>query len=108
MEIFIDGGLFELAIAIVFGYAANFIFMKKILLIIFSCIFILTPIALIAFTHLEELQVWLTIICILNALLLVAVLWTVKMKFPGQPLFDIDKLKRIVSKKKDSKTKAVE
>lgn len=99
MEIFVDGGLFELIIAIAFGYAINYIFLKKYLLIIFSCIAILSPVTLIFFNS-GELYYWLITICIINAILLVLLLWKERLKVPKQPLFDVGKFKRKFFRKK--------
>ena len=92
MEIFIDGGLFELIIAIAFGYAINFIFLKKYLLFIFSAIAILAPIALFFFNT-GEPRNWIIGVCIINAILLVTLLWKHRFDFPNRPLLDTEKLK---------------
>ncbi len=90
MEIFIDGGLFEITIAAAVAYTINYIFARKFLLVIYSAIAILTPIALIFFRT-GELYYWFVTISILNSVLLVVLLWKLRQKHPHQPLFDADK-----------------
>jgi len=99
MEIFVYGGLFELAIAVAFGYAINFIFLKKYLLIIFSGICILSPVALIFFKS-GELYYWFISVCIINAILLIVLLWRERLRVPNQPLFDVKKFRRKFFNKK--------
>src|SRR5689334_6438289 len=93
MEVFVDGGLFEIIIAIAFGYAINFIFLKKYLLIIFSVLSVLAPLALFFF-HSGEIYYWLVSIGIVNSVFLVVLLWKERYRLPNQPLFDIEKFKR--------------
>ena len=93
MEIFIDGGLFELLLAVAFGYAINFIFLKKYLLIIFSAISLIAPVALFFFNN-GELRYWIISICIINSILLVTLLWRQRQDFPGRPPINIEKFKR--------------
>lgn len=98
MEIFVDGGLFEIIIAVAFGYAINFIFLKKYLLFIFSSITILSPVALMFFNSGEQYY-WLVSICISNAVLLVILLWRERLK-GNNKLFDVEKFKsKFFSKK---------
>ncbi len=100
MEIFVDGGLFEVILAVAFGYAINFIFLKKYLLVIFSGIAVLSPVALL-FLNESELRHWLESVCIINAILLVILLWRQRIEFPNRPLFDIEKFKqKFLSKRK--------
>ena len=100
MEVFVDGGLFELLLAVVLGYTINFIFLKKYLLVIFSGISIMTPVALIFFNT-GEVHYWLISICILNGILLVALLWRQRHQYPNRALFDVEGLKnKFFSKKK--------
>jgi hypothetical protein len=93
MEIFVDGGLFELLLAVAFGYALNFIFFRKYLLIIFSALSVLAPIALF-FLPPGELRYFITGICFINSILLVVLLWKQRMYFPNEPLFDVEKWKK--------------
>ncbi len=93
MEVFVDGGLFELIIAIVFGYAINYILLKKYLLILFSVISVVAPLALL-FLNKGEWYQFVVILCIINSILLVILLWKQRDKFPDQPLFDLSSLKR--------------
>ena len=101
MEIFVDGGLFELIIAMALGYTINYIFLRKYLLIAFSVISIISPIALL-FIRTGELYSWLAAICILNSGLLIILLWRHRLKFPNHPLFNVDKLRRKVSFKRSA------
>jgi len=99
MEIFVDGGLFEIILAIAFGYAINFIFLKKYLLVIFSAISLFSPIALL-FLRAGELYYWMVSICIINSMFLIFLLWRERQRIPNQPLIDIEKFKNRVFAKK--------
>jgi len=101
MEIFIDGGLFELTIAASFGYAINFIFKRKYLLIAFSLFVILTPALLFFFTS-GELYYWLISFCFVNSVLLIALLWKERSKNTKMDLFDFRKMKEVILKKNRS------
>jgi hypothetical protein len=92
MEIFIDGGLFELFIAVAFGYAVNFIFLKKYLLLIFSVLAIAAPVVLFFFNT-GELHNWMAGLCFFNAIILTVLAWKHRLNFPGKPLVDTEKLK---------------
>jgi MFS-type transporter involved in bile tolerance (Atg22 family) len=94
MEIFIDGGLFELLLAVSLGYIINIIFLKKYLLILFSAISISASILTI-FLNKGEVFYFLASINIFNSILLVVLLWKQRTKFPSQPLFNIGQLKRV-------------
>jgi hypothetical protein len=86
MEIFIDGGLFELLIATIVGYVINFIFLRKYLLIIYSAVSVIAPV-LIIFLKKGDLFYFLSSLSILNSILLVILLWTKRTKYPNEPLF---------------------
>ena len=92
MEPFIDGGLFELLIAIAFGYMINFIFLRKYLLIIFSAISIICPILLLFFKH-GEFYYYMVALTIFNSMFLIVLLWQSRLKSPDKVLFDIEKFK---------------
>jgi hypothetical protein len=92
METFLDGGLFEILIAMVFAISLNFIFLKKYLLVIFSLGTVSYPIVLF-FINRDELYYWLVALCVFNSVFLVVLLWKKKMEKPNEPLFDIDNLK---------------
>jgi hypothetical protein len=96
MEPFLDGGLFELLIAIFFALSLNFIFLKKYLLLIFSGLILSFPI-LLFFISKNELYYWIVSLCSLNAVFLVVLLWKEKNKNPDQPLFDVDIMKNKLS-----------
>ena len=98
MEIFLDGGLFELLVAVGFGYAINFIFMKKYLLIIFSCIVIGAPVSLIFFNS-GEIRFWIIGACCINAMLLVILLWKHRLENTNKQLFNLNKAKNIYRKR---------
>lgn len=97
MEIFVDGGLFELLIAAVLGYMINYIFLKKYLLILFSVISVAAPVLLL-FTGKGDLFYFLIALTLINSILLVILLWTERKRHPFEPLFKIERPKKIVSK----------
>lgn len=101
MEIFVDGGLFELIIGIALAYAINYIFLKKYLLIIFSVVAVAAPFALF-FIRTGELYGWIVSLCIVNGVFLVLLLWRQRLQFPKQSLIDVDRLKKIISVKRKS------
>ena len=94
MEIFIDGGLFELLAAISLGYIINIIFLKKYLLILFSAVSVSATILTIFFNK-GDIFYFLAAINIFNSILLVVLLWRQRSKYPNQPLFDIGKIKKV-------------
>ena len=96
METFLDGGLFELIIAIVFAYFLNFIFLKKYLLLIFSLLIITAPVILF-FINKNELHSWLVAICLFNAVLLIVLLWKEKIRNPAESLFNVAGMKNKLS-----------
>jgi len=93
MEPFIDGGLFELLFVTGFAILINFIFLKRYLLILFSLLIIATPVMLF-FIHGNELYDWLVTLCLLNAVLLVVIIWKQKKERPAEPLFNTENMKR--------------
>jgi hypothetical protein len=90
MEIFIDGGLFELSIAIATAYLINFIFLRKYLLIIFSVATITAPV-IILFIPKGELFYFISAFSILNSIFLVLLLWKQRTQSPREPLVNIEK-----------------
>ncbi len=96
MEPFFDGGLFELLFVIGFAILVNFIFLKRYLLILFSLLIIAAPVILF-FIHGNELYNWIVTLCLLNAVLLVVIIWKQKKEKPGEPLFNIENMKRKVA-----------
>ena len=98
MEIFIDGGLFEITILAALAYTINYIFLKKYLLIIFSSISILCPVALIFFRT-GEFYYWFVTVSIINSVLLTVLLWKLRQQYTDQPLFDVNKFSRKVYSK---------
>ncbi len=92
METFLDGGLFELLFAIGFAYFLNFIYLKKLLLIIFSALIIAVPIILF-FVKKNELYSWLVVLCTFNSVLLVVLLWKEKKRNPEESLFNVEDMK---------------
>lgn len=98
MEPFIDGGLFELFIAIGVGYSLNFIFKRKYLLILYSFASIMAPILLL-FTKESEIFLWLVGISIFNTILLITLLWRQRFTEPNKPLIQTDKYINMLFKK---------
>ena len=96
METFLDGGLFELLMAILFASLLNIIFLKKFLLIIFSILVISCPLVLL-FINRNELYYWLVSICIFNSCLLMILLWKEKKMHPKEVLFNIENMKNKLS-----------
>lgn len=95
MEIFLDGGLFELTIAIATGYIINYIFLKKYLLILFSVAVITAPV-MILFISRGELYYFLSGFTIINALFLILLLWKQRSHAPREPLINIEKYRKKV------------
>ena len=92
METFLDGGLFELLLALGFACFINFIYLKKLLLIIFSVLVIAAPIILF-FIKKNELHQWVVALCTFNAVLLIVLLWKEKKRNPGESLFNVEGMK---------------
>src|SRR3954470_13204944 len=88
MEIFIDGGLFELGVLFILAAGLNFIFLRRIALIFYSAIVIALPLSLFLIRR-GELYFTLLSFCLLNSTLLVVLLWREKIKHPNQPLFPL-------------------
>lgn len=88
MEPFIDGGLIEFLAMLLLGYAVNFIFFRKYLLLLYSVIALAAPMLLLLFRN-DELFYWLIALCLLNAILLVTLLWKQRHTNPEQPLITI-------------------
>lgn len=100
MEPFFDGGLFELLIAIGIGYALNFIFLKKYLLVFFSIVSIAAP-ALLFFVNSREIFYWLVGACIFNTIFLITLLWKQRITEPDKSLFEVKKYLEKYRKKKE-------
>ncbi len=96
METFLDGGLFELAIALIFAMLLNYIFLKKYLLIIFSVLIICCPLILF-FINKTEWYYLLVACCLFNSGVLVALLWKEKKKHPEEILFNVEDMKNKLS-----------
>ncbi len=92
METFLDGGLFELMIAILFASMLNIIFLKKYLLIVFSILVVSCPVVLL-FINKSELYYWIVSICFFNSCLLIILLWKEKKKHPKDALFNVESMK---------------
>ncbi|MBI3720301.1 MAG: hypothetical protein HY252_17110 [Sphingobacteriales bacterium] len=100
MEPFFDGGLFELFIAVCVGYGLNYIFQRKILLVIFSLVALAAPLVLF-FSRNNELVYWMLAIALFNSVLLIVLLWKQKMyNTNNAPLFDLKKITAKFFKKK--------
>lgn len=100
MEIFVDGGLFELLIALSLGYLVNVIFLKKYLLILYSAVAIGAPAGMF-FLSRGDLFFFLAGLCVLNAVLLAILLWRQRVATPGKPLFDLQAWKKPWQKKRN-------
>ena len=92
MEVFVDGGLFELLALLALGCAINFIFAHKYLLLTFSALVFSCPVGL--FFVSGYLRFWLAVFCILDGALLIFLLWKMRMACDDRPAFDLDKLKK--------------
>jgi hypothetical protein len=102
MEIFVDGGLFELLIALSLGYLINVIYLRKYLLVMYSAVVIAAPVLLL-FLPRNDIFYILVAIAVLNAVLLVVLLWRQRMHEPGKPLFNINEWKRKFAFRKNKK-----
>lgn len=103
MEIFLDGGLFELGIALAAGYFINFIFNRRFLLILFSLAVVAAPVILI-FIRKSDLYYTLAAFSSVCSILFVVVLWQLRVREPGRPLFDLRKFRKDILRKKNSVT----
>jgi hypothetical protein len=103
MEIFLDGGLFELIIAVSICYMLNFIFLRKYLFYLFCLLSVVSAICLF-FIHSGDAYYLCVSLCLLNSFLLVFMLWRQRTKFPGENLFDVEALKHKFLKKKAKDT----
>jgi hypothetical protein len=98
MEIFIDGGLFELAIAVGLGYAVNYIFKHKYLLVGYSVLIIAIPI-LDLFIKKGDWFYVLFFISMLNSILLIWLLWKQRPQSDQMQLLDTTRYKRLITDK---------
>ena len=101
MEIFVDGGLFELIIAFAFGYLLNVIYLKKYLLLFYSSVSIIAPVSLLFLKRNDAFYLMVSL-SIVNAIFLVVLLWQRKEQQPGEPLFDLQKWRRQLRFKKQT------
>ena len=102
MEIFVDGGLFELLIALSLGYLINVIYLRKYLLFVYSCVAVAAPILLFFLARNDAFYI-LAAITVLNSILLVVLLWRQRIEMPGKPLFNLQDWKRKFSFRKNKK-----
>jgi hypothetical protein len=86
MEIFVDGGLFEIILASVFAAAINFVFRRKMLLIAYAVVLVTAPLVLL-FTANKEVLYTVVAFAVINHLLLAIVLLREHNRNPGAPLF---------------------
>lgn len=49
------------------------------------------------FIHGNELYNWIVTLCLLNAILLIVLIWKQKKEKPGEPLFDVENMKKKLS-----------
>jgi hypothetical protein len=85
MEPFFDGGLFEILFAGLFTTIMNYVFSKRVLLVIFSVLTVATPV-LLFFIRTGEAFNCLVMLCLFNAIFLVVLLWKAKYERPVGPL----------------------
>lgn len=92
MEVFVDGGLFELLALLAFGCAINFIFAHKYLLLGVSALFFVCPVGLLFLSG--HLRASMAAFCLLNGALLTFLLWKMRLARDERPLFNLHKLKK--------------
>ena len=100
MEVFADGGLFEIIGLLLFASLTNYIFSKKYLLIIFSAVAITAPILLVLVRD-SEIFYWVIGVLMFNSILFVSLLWKVWRGNSDKRLFDTSFLKRKLVQFKD-------
>src|SRR4030095_4277303 len=100
MEVFIDGGLFEIIGLLLFASLFNYIFSKKYLLIFFSVVAISAPFTLF-FVKDKEIFYWVVALIIFNSIVFVSLLWKVWTGKDDKRLFDTGYLKRKLMQIKD-------
>jgi hypothetical protein len=90
MEIFVDGGLFELILVIGLVCAINYIAVRKWLLIFYSLISVLAAMSLF---FIKEWAIFdaAVIVCVMNSILFTVLLWNTRNK-EGSQLIDISGL----------------
>jgi len=88
MEIFVDGGLFELIALLIFGYGMNYILRRKLLLIAYCIIALASPFGVI-FLHEGFIRECLAVVSVVNAGILVFILVSRYKENKDQPLFDV-------------------
>lgn len=93
MEPFIDGGIFEIIAVLALAFVINYIFIKKMLLIVYSVITILLPVSLLLLSKGALFDIVAAIV-FLNSVLLVIILWREKKRLQGAKLFESRKLKK--------------
>jgi hypothetical protein len=97
MEPFFDGGLFELLIAMAIAYGLNFIYQRKLQLIVYSCISISAPVVLLC-VRTGEIFYWAAGISVFNSILLVFLFWRQKLSHPGKSLIETEKYTEVYRK----------
>ncbi|HEY4111888.1 hypothetical protein [Puia sp.] len=99
MEVFVDGGLFELLIALTVATLINAIYLRRSLLIAYS---ILSGAASVALFFLPKGDVFYVLlgVNVLNTLLLIVLLWKRRAEHPGAPLFELEHWKKKMSFRK--------
>jgi len=90
MEVFVDGGLFELIIIVALGYVFNHVFRNRLLMIVYSVVVVASSI-LIIFLNRNDFFYVLAVVNILNSILLVTLLWRIRATKNNEPLFNIKK-----------------
>ena len=95
MEPVFDGGLIEFLIALSFGFAINYIFLKKYLFIFYSILSVITPCFLLI-VHQGGLFYIAIFLCFFNSVLLLILLWRARETNPNMPLFDLKKIRKVM------------
>jgi len=90
MEVFVDGGLFELIIVVALGYVFNQIFRSKFFMVVYSGVIVASSV-LIIFVNKNDVFYILAVINVINSFLLVILLWRIRVTKSDEPLFNIKK-----------------
>ena len=98
MEIFVDGGLFELILIVGCAYLLNYIFLKKYIFYLYTALSIGSSVSLLFINH-GPLYYCCVSCCIFNTAFLFNHLSAYRTRHPGATLFDINALKRKFLKK---------
>jgi len=90
MEIFVDGGLFELIIVVALGYVFNQIFRNKFFMVVYSVVIVASSVLIIFLNKNDAFYIF-AVLNIINSFLLVVLLWQIRATKNEEPLFNIKK-----------------